>query len=1137
MSLMHAFYKFLLSLIWCFASSVCWGATYSNVAVPFAWIDSATHTKVGFKTVPYKFNGASGCGTVPPTLDDTLSDNIPIGFDFTFGGVQFSQVRIMSNGRLQFGNTTCGFGSPVTQLPYPNSTLDYTMRIYGNDLDPTAKSEVPSYKTTCLDRTSCYVSFASLGSAPNHVFVVTWSNVPEWAAGGSTSGNYNLQAILQEDGTFIYQYGNNTPGPGNTTAQVGWQVNHTNDFDVPLIGFPASNTAIKFFIPKPTAEYRLDELGWSGTAGEVTDASGNALHGVAKLGAQSSPAKICNGVNLFNGAGQSGQYLEVAHNALLSATSALTVTAWLKPNRWGGTSGKDALMSFMSKDENYEAHIDQNGKIFWWWSYGNFRSTASVPVGQWSHVALVFASGLQTIYINGVASGIHTWTGNLANNTDPFQIGDDQLFGGGSRRFDGQIDEVKIFKATLTAAQVASGYANENAGKNWDGSARVCPVTAPHHLEITHPSGSGLTCAASTVTVRACADAACTTPYTGGVSGTLTATGTPTVNWDSTTGGATGADFVMAAGSSSVTKNLQLASTGSVVLGITSPSPVPTNATSCNFGAPSCTFVANSAGFIFSNTSTGAAYTIPPQVSGIPSASLYLRALQSSTTNPAVCTPTIVGQTTSVNLGYSCNNPTICQSGSLATVNTTAVASGSAPVSLTFDSNGSAPITLRYDDVGQITFNASKTVTPFGGSTPVNLTGSSNALVVAPHHFGFSGVTTGLIKAGTPFGATVTAYNGLATPTATANFGKEAAPESATISFVRYQPTGTGAVNGSFSGSVGAFSAGAASATNLVWSEVGTLDLTAALASGSYLGSGLTASGSTGSAGAVGPFIPDHFDVVVPQACVAGGFTYSGQAVTATLTAMNGATPPAKTLNYDGSATTSPNFAKALTLSDANGLALGAFSPSTLASSTFTAGVATPSITYTFSNPLTAPQTIAVRAVDADAVSSSGFAEGTIAVRTGRLRLQNAFGSDRLPLSVPVQAQYWDGSYFVPNSADSCTALAVPPVQTLATGVSPSGAAALYFYPVVTGKNQLQSGDTTASLASPLVGGKSQLMFTAPQRSGWLDAVLQVPDYLRGNWGNCSGQTGAAGLYDDLPCARATFGVFKSPLIYRRENY
>jgi hypothetical protein len=84
-----------------------------------------------------------------------LSDDIPLGFTFTFGTVGFTSVRIMSNGRIKFNsNTTCGFGSPVTQLPYPDASLTYSMRIYGNDLDPSLQSEISGYTTSCTSRTS-----------------------------------------------------------------------------------------------------------------------------------------------------------------------------------------------------------------------------------------------------------------------------------------------------------------------------------------------------------------------------------------------------------------------------------------------------------------------------------------------------------------------------------------------------------------------------------------------------------------------------------------------------------------------------------------------------------------------------------------------------------------------------------------------------------------------------------------------------------------------------------------------------------------------------------------------------------------------------------------------------------------------
>ncbi len=90
-------------------------------------------------------------------------------------------------------------------------------------------------------------------------------------------------------------------------------------------------------------------------------------------------------------------------------------------------------------------------------------------------------------------------------------------------------------------------------------------------------------------------------------------------------------------------------------------------------------------------------------------------------------------------------------------------------------------------------------------------------------------------------------------------------------------------------------------------------------------------------------------------------------------------------------------------------------------------------------------------------------------LRFGRGRMQNVFGSERLPLSVPIQAQYWNGSNFVVNADDSCTALTVSAPQTLTTFViplatpTPANTAGIYFYPVpdATAKNQLHAADTT----------------------------------------------------------------------------
>jgi MSHA biogenesis protein MshQ len=688
------------------------------------------------------------------------------------------------------------------------------------------------------------------------------------------------------------------------------------------------------------------------------------------------------------------------------------------------------------------------------------------------------------------------------------------------------------------------------------------------HLEIQHPSGTGLTCAASTLTVRACADSACSALYTGGVTGTLSATGSPTVNWDGTTGGAAGAGFVIPSGSSSVTKNVQLATAGSVVFGIASPAPAPINATTCNFGSPSCTFTAATAGFIFSNTTTGNTYTIPAQVSGIATPTLYLRAVQTSTTSPAVCTPAIISQTAAVNMTYTCNNPATCQPGNLATLNATPIPSSGGSVSFNFDANGSAPVTLRYDDVGRITFNASITATPFSGGTPITLNGSSNAFVVAPHHFGFSSITPGLIKAGNNFSATVTAYNGLATPTATPNFGKETVPgpEGVTLSFAKYQPSGAGSVNGSFSGGVGAFANGSATGTNLNWSEVGTIDLIATLTSGSYLGSGLTATGTTGTTGAVGRFIPDHFNTYIPSLsglpmlCPPGltcplsynGFVYSGEPFSVQIVAKN--LGNATTQNYNGAL----GFAKAVTLSAWNAVGAvgvpnqnpggGTFNNPSVAPAAFSSGVATTSTSnYALPN-VTSPTNIYIRAQDTDGVTSllavpANSVEGGVGVANGRLRLFNNYGSEDSSLGLRVQAQYWSGKSWVLSSTDAATTI-------------PATSVALSNYRDSTGA---PTGAWTTSASGPgtLSGGKGTLTLTAPSpagKTGCVDVAFNLGTTTQDN--SClanhpamtapasslawlRGQNGSCAAPAD-PSASACFGVYSpetSTTIHVRELF
>ncbi|MDP1652663.1 MAG: LamG domain-containing protein [Rhodocyclaceae bacterium] len=1170
----------LLCLLWLFALPA-QAQTYQSASTTFSWVDTATHTRIGYNTTPYKFNGGGGCGTTPPVIDDTLSDLIPIGFSFVYGTTGYTQLRIQTNGRLQFNNTTCGAGTtnigPPQTYPYgyPNASMNNTMKVFGVDLDPTNKVDSSTYPTTCNGHANCHIKWASTGTAPNRQFVVTWFHVPEWVTASNTSGSFDLQVILNEDGSFVYQYGTITHG-GTGTAQVGWQLT-TTDFAVLSFGAsvePPPNTAIVFFKPSAVANYRFDEGAWlSGVAGQVLDTTANARHGMAVGTAQTtSDGYVCRGANIP--ANTSGAAVDAVQTGVNVGTASLnllgtgTVTFWYKStSAWSGVAAQ--LLDATSVSGQWFYLTKKAGGTLYFGvtdSTGTFRSVET-PVqafaaNTWVHIAVSWNfNGLAAansdqlkIFVNGgtPTTASFTSTGTVTTQAGLLYFGDNPIgiadANGSVNSANGVIDEVKVYNSALSTAQVGADKVSTHA----------CPSFNIHHLEI-QSSGSGLTCAASPITIRACQDATCSVLYTGGVSGTLTATGTPVVIPDGSSGGSPGSGFAIGAGSSSTVKYIQLASAGSVVLGIAGINPTAPNSTTCNFGSPACTFTANTAGFIFSNASTGGSYTIPAQVSGTATAAnaIYLRAVQALTTNPAVCTPAIISQSNvPVTLGYTCTDPATCQAGNLLTINSTAVPAGGGSVNLNFDANGSAPITVRYDDVGRITVNSSKTVTPFGGATPVNLTGSSNSFVVAPASFAVT--PAGPFVAGSPFSVTVAAKNALGGTTQ--NFGKESSTENVTLDRTLTAPAGGNnpALAGTTTLTDAAFQTGngVASTSAVQWGEVGDIAITATLASGSYLGSGLTATGS----GTAGPFKPAYFTTAFDTAQPCTSFTYSGQPFRIKVTAINAA--GVATQNYTGS------HAKAVTLGSDGASACTptttGFSNNTLAAADFTAAHAstpgaasTAPVTNTAAplpishvQALGVPATVVVCAKDADGVNSHGHAQASLAVRNGVLRLDNAYGSELLPIHVPVRALYCHAANATGctewrvNTDDSCTVLTpqalaignvtIPVGSSLTFSTPPTGVAGVPSVTLAGGITNLRITPSTRGVGSAdviLNLGGAIGMASCVTLSSSVGGAAPSPTlpYLAGNW--------CGSAYDKAPVVRIKLGSPKAPYIYLRERY
>lgn len=932
-------------------------------------------------------------------------------------------------------------------------------------------------------------------------------------------------------------------GSGSTAGKCVRSLN-SNSITVPAaaavggaccgVGSTCSNTCV-VGSPKPAAcawpssglvaEYLFEESSYNGTHGEVKDTSGSKRHGTM-LGGVSSTAsgRVCRGMQVPQNTSSTVQAFDTGID-VNSIGNAGTISFWYKSVPTGSEHRMlyDATESasgkfYLYRDDSgsgvdLNAHMTDSG--------GTVRDVDklnTVTDGAWNHIVVTWyfksGGGPMKLYVNGAEQDAQSYSATaISSAIGKLVFGDNRSSASAEvNSAYGTIDQVRIYDAELTSTEIAALYAEST----------TCTAATLHHVEVTMGSASGVTCKAEDVTVKACANADCSTPYTGGLNGTVTFSGSPTVTGTKA--------FTIASGSSTATVSVQVTTPGTVTLGLSGLSSAPSGGSMpyCGMGTAavsggSCSFTAADTGLIFD---------VPNHVAG-DTQSVTVSAVRKSD-NSLMCTPAFASVSKNIQFSCSYSNPSsgfvpVRVAGTaLNAANNAAIACDgtSRSVSLAFNGSGVATTSFDYADVGQVNLAAAYSSNS-GSDSGLSMTGS-DTFIAAPANFGFSGVTAGPIKAGASFSATVTARNrgNAATP----NFGRETVPVTPILSFTKRQPTGGGSQAGTFSGSLGSFGGGAALASALSWTEVGNGDLELNLAS--YLGSGIAVSGTTGSgaAGNVGPFVPSHFTVTATQACTAGAaFTYSGEPFSMTVTARNLAGDV--TRNYDGSGGMSPSFAKTTGLSVVTNGGLGSLAVNSLTPAAFVVGQAaltTQSFTYT--DKLTAPAALVLRAIDSDGVTSQNKTEQGPNVRSGRLQVANAFGSGKAALQVPVTTQYWSGKAWVVNEADGCTMLPAASVVRIRY-LDHKGVETSAWTTSVSGAVSLANGQGKIVLTAPTNSGTGSLDLAVNLGAGTTDqsCVTVTPQpsstgaqrpWLRSLNGSC------ASTHDRDPSARATFGVF-----------
>lgn len=1194
-----------------FAAGPLNAATYAYRADTFAY---DTPTVTAANATWHSTNASPACTAYPLGDDDWADIAFPSGFTFTFGGVAYSSVRAYSNGMLAFPPDVSGFHRNYTPQALP---ITAGPGAYTGCVNAVPQNLMIAYWVDIIAGTATGITNANVkselltdGVTGQKRFVVTWNNV---ALYGNSATRYSFQIALFEssagvNGNFRYQYTTGsttglgaTVGVQLTTADYTQYAYNQNFIDTAVgtavLWYPANQLAGK------SAEYRFDEGAWTGVAGEIKDTSGS-LQNASRLGASANVAggKLCRGATFTNNT--SNSTIDAVATPIVPASLG-SVDFWYKSNTAWNAASSDAMLLdastvaarpfFLMKRATGALRFvatDSAGVVL----TAETSSAYTYAANTWHHIAVSWSlkpgtnQTVMQIMLDGalVTTGSSTPFRTTSSGTiatlSTLYIGDNRTSGitpntGSPNGANGTIDEVYVYAIDINATQAAADMALTRP---------VC--TSLDHFHIIH-GGSLVNCGSAVASITIEAHDVNHALFS--LAGTTVNLSTSTAHgtWSNVASGSinsvnnlgNGAATYTFAGETSITLGLSNTFIESLNINLVSGTVTENSGAAATCSASDYTFGTtcdanlsfDGAGFRFVDTSGS---NISNQVAGTASGTYFLQAVKSSCATPGscagVCTALFpAGTAVSIDLASECVNPTACKAGQAVTftpgasagtagliaANASGAVSASAGTytakSLTFNAvtpnpTPAVPFTLNYSDVGKIRLWARYT----GGSSTIS--GSSASFVSAPAKFAI-GAVTGPIKAGINFSTTVTAQNsaGATTP----NFGNETTAETATLAFTKCQPTGTGASNGTFGGA-GAITLtnGVANLSNLNWSEAGNGDLTASLTGANYLGSGLTATGNTGTSstvcntgaapksGNVGAFVPDHFDTVVTQGCSAGSFTYSGQPFTVQIKAMNGAATPVITQNYDGTATTSPNFARAVTLSDASATSGGALAGSGVVAASFSAGVSTTSApVFGFTSAKTLPATIKIRAVDSDGVSSlravaASSVEGTTEIRSGRVQLQNAYGSEYLALPVPVVLQYWNGSW-QKNTVDTCTSIlgsqftwafpagTAPRLNNLAaceSAVTVSGTAPSYTVKLgAPGAGNAGWADLALNLGAAATGSACTTVNAGTGYSG-VATTANAP-WLQYNW------TGTVGN----PSARATFGVYKNPLIYRRENY